>query len=577
MRRVIHPVGRPVLRPGWRVLPAGRALVLALAAILAVPLGSPASASSVSAAAAQVPAAARIPAATPAAAISTTGLPAGAVRLTWSAASTSTPPVTGYVVGRTGSSTITPAPYSTTVSAGQRSWIFSSLVPGQEYRFWVAAVDAAGVGPASTVGYRYLPAGFSPVPPSAPPMPAVRWITGTSAEISWLAPDSDGGSPVTGYEVARDGAAYGNPGPYSTVVGAGTRARTFIQLIPGSTYTLSVRAVTAAGRGPAATVRYTVPAAGAAQPDAPVYALREGTPRTLERVSGPGPIGPIAGATGDVSFAVDRQGALYVADPAAATVRRFPADGGAPVAVGTGWVTPTDLNLDARGDVFVLDTGTDRAVMVRATDGRRVVFPQDATDADLAVGLDGSVVLSRQVPEDGLSLFEVSTVQALGERPATVRRVPGGQFAGSVVDLDGTVFLRSFSGLGAQAFFLTRLAAGEQQTSADVGPSRIAVGNDSAGRVLVSTIRSWCPAADPSCRIDPAVDALQVFGAGPTPRSVPVSGVVDPFRLAGDTAGRFYALQSGSNGGTAGILRIAPAGGAATVVAAGQFVDVAAG
>ena len=556
-------------RGGGRSVRIATAVLTALTLVLAM---TPAASAAVVTRAGVLRAA---PGAPPAAAISTTGLPAGSVRLTWSAASTSAPPVTGYVVGRTGSSTVNPTPYSMAVSAGQRSWIFSQLVPGQEYRFWVAAVDGSGTGPASTITYRYLPAGFVPAVAPAPAMPAVRWVSGTSAEISWLPPDSDGGSAVTGYEVARDGAAYGNPGPYSTTVSAATRARTFIQLIPGRTYTLSVRAITAAGKGPAATVRYTVPAAGSPQPDATVFALRETeNQQTLERVSGSGPVGgggPVSTTEPyrPVTFALDRQGSLYLADAVAKTVVRFPYDGSAPVPLGTGWGEPTDLNLDARGNVFVLDKSSNRVVMIRATDGRRIVFPQDAAESDLTVGPDGSVALSRGVLEENLLYVRITTVQAQGERPATVRQVPSPQFVRSVSGIDGSVHLKTTSGLGAGAEYLDSYLVGSTATARTVGPSVIAVGNDRTGRVLVSTIRTWC--AGGGCPRDYAVDALTVIGAGAAVTSVPVSGIQDPYSWAGDATGRFYAHQGN------GILRIPASEGAAAVVASGNFWQFAVG
>jgi hypothetical protein len=577
MRLVIHPVGRSETGVPGRSFRAAWAVLLLVLSTLLVP----------SAAAASTPAprsgpmVTRAPGVVPGVAISTEGLPAGAVRLTWSAAPTSAPPVVNYVVGRTGSSTVNPTPYSETVSAGQRSWIFSSLVPGQEYRLWVAAVDAEGAGQASSVTYRYLPPGFTPSVPSAPVMPAVRWVNGTSAQISWLAPDSDGGSPVTGYEVARDGAVYGNPGPYSTVVNAG--AFTFRQLIPGRTYTLSVRAVTAAGPGPAVTATYTVPAFGSPQPDTPVFALRlAGDRQTVERVSGSGPLGADGPITDteiyrNVSFAVDRQGSLYLADATAATVRKYPFDGSAPVDLGGEWGVPTDVNLDARGNVYVLDAELQRAVMVRAADGRRIVFPQDATGADLTVGLDGSVALTAPVEEDGPASVDIETVQALGERPATSRRIQGGQFVQAVAGMDGSIYLELFSGLGAQADFLTRVDPGASVATGVAGPSRITAGNGTTGQVVVSTIRYWCPTPNPSCRPDLAVDALQVFGAGSTPTTVPVTGLTEPDGLAADAAGRLYALNFRSEGSPLGILRVPAAGGEATLIAPGLFFKFAVG
>ncbi len=82
----------------------------------------------------------------------------------------------------------------------------------------------------------------------------------TTAALTWAPPVSDGGSPITGYLVSRDGGTAGAAG-WSRTVAATARSQTFTVLSPGSTYTLSVSAVNARGIGPAATVAVTVPAA----------------------------------------------------------------------------------------------------------------------------------------------------------------------------------------------------------------------------------------------------------------------------------------------------------------------------
>jgi hypothetical protein len=87
-----------------------------------------------------------------------------------------------------------------------------------------------------------------------------------SATLRWAAPASDGGSPVTGYRVARDGRDSGGAGPWSTTVGPAARSFRFTLLRPWDTYRLSVRALNADGAGPA-TVRTVM--IRAATPSAP--------------------------------------------------------------------------------------------------------------------------------------------------------------------------------------------------------------------------------------------------------------------------------------------------------------------
>ena len=97
--------------------------------------------------------------------------------------------------------------------------------------------------------------------PTTPTAPAVRSTTGTAtaATVQWSAPVSTGGSPITGYLVSRDGSG---TGPSATTVSAATRSYTFGQLLPGTTYTLTVQAQTALGTGPAAPVTTVTYATG---------------------------------------------------------------------------------------------------------------------------------------------------------------------------------------------------------------------------------------------------------------------------------------------------------------------------
>ena len=53
------------------------------------------------------------------------------------------------------------------------------------------------IGPCNIVGV-----------PSQPGIPQVTDITGTSCKLSWQAPSSDGGSPITGYVVERRSGGY---------------------------------------------------------------------------------------------------------------------------------------------------------------------------------------------------------------------------------------------------------------------------------------------------------------------------------------------------------------------------------
>jgi hypothetical protein len=78
--------------------------------------------------------------------------------------------------------------------------------------------------------------------------------------LTWSAPSSDGGSPVTGYEVLQNGTSI-------TTVPATPRSLVVTRLARGTAYTFAVRAINAVGPGPLATVSTSVPAVA---PGAPV-------------------------------------------------------------------------------------------------------------------------------------------------------------------------------------------------------------------------------------------------------------------------------------------------------------------
>lgn len=72
-------------------------------------------------------------------------------------------------------------------------------------------------------------------------------------------------SPITGYRLSRNGTDSKGTGPWSTVLPATARSFTFGNLVPGSSYELSVQAINGIGTGAARSATVTVPR----PPDAP--------------------------------------------------------------------------------------------------------------------------------------------------------------------------------------------------------------------------------------------------------------------------------------------------------------------
>ena len=116
----------------------------------------------------------------------------------------------------------------------------TGLTNGQPYTFAVRAVNASGTGLAATVTASPVTTPGAPQHLSA--VPGYAQVT-----LTWDAPSSDGGSAILRYEVAVDDSG--------TWIDAGLDLEeTVTGLTNGQRYTFAVRAVNAAGTGPAAAV-----------------------------------------------------------------------------------------------------------------------------------------------------------------------------------------------------------------------------------------------------------------------------------------------------------------------------------
>lgn len=73
----------------------------------------------------------------------------------------------------------------------------TGLTPGRTYTVNVWAINAVGFSAALTRSLTTLTLSV----PSAPRSVAVDSVTSTTARVSWLAPLSDGNSPLEGYRV----------------------------------------------------------------------------------------------------------------------------------------------------------------------------------------------------------------------------------------------------------------------------------------------------------------------------------------------------------------------------------------
>jgi len=185
-----------------------------------------------------------------------TGLTATAgdaqVTLAWSApANDGGSPVINYTIHRG----IAPGAETPLVTVGNiLGHVDTGLTNGQVYYYKLSAINAVGGGPQSNE------ASATPHPGiTAPSEPLGLQAVGGNAQVllSWSAPASDGGSPVTNYKVYRGVTSGGET--YITTVGD-VLAHTDSGLTNGQTYYYQVSAVNGIGEGPGSTEASATPA-----------------------------------------------------------------------------------------------------------------------------------------------------------------------------------------------------------------------------------------------------------------------------------------------------------------------------
>ncbi len=118
----------------------------------------------------------------------------------------------------------------TTTGTGTLVSVLTGLTNGTSATVRVRAVNAVGSGDASDS------ADVTPAGPPSPPRSVTTSVRGTSATVTWQAPATDGGAPITGYVVtARPGGL--------TCTTTGATSCVITGLAPGATYTFEVAAM----------------------------------------------------------------------------------------------------------------------------------------------------------------------------------------------------------------------------------------------------------------------------------------------------------------------------------------------
>jgi hypothetical protein len=149
--------------------------------------------------------------------------------------------ITAYTV------TASPGGATATWSSGALTATVTGLTNGVPYTFTATATTALATGPASLPSSAVTPA----APLSAPTN--VSATTGNAqAVVTWTAPISNGGSPVTAYIVTA------NPGGATASWSSGALTATVTGLTNGTAYTFTVTASNAVGNSSASTASNTV-------------------------------------------------------------------------------------------------------------------------------------------------------------------------------------------------------------------------------------------------------------------------------------------------------------------------------
>ena len=172
------------------------------------------------------------------------------VHLSWTAPSDGGSPITNYKVYRATSSG---AETLLTTLGNVTSYDDTTVTNGTTYYYKVSAVNGVGEGAQSNEASATPQAGASV--PSAPQNLTATAAKGKGIQLSWSAPASNGGSPITGYNIYRGTVAGGET--LLTSVGNVTSFKD-ASTTRGQTYYYIVKAVNAVGEGPASNEAHAV-------------------------------------------------------------------------------------------------------------------------------------------------------------------------------------------------------------------------------------------------------------------------------------------------------------------------------
>jgi titin len=151
----------------------------------------------------------------------------------------------------------------TTVDSTETTKTVTNLTNGTTYEFRVAAVNSVGVGPWSAT-VTATPA--APVTLPGAPTNVQATAGDAKADVTWSAPASDGGAPITGYTLRYRPQGSAN----WTTQDATTTSATVTGLTNGTTYEFQAAAKNSQGTGPWSASATATPSATVTVPGSPI-------------------------------------------------------------------------------------------------------------------------------------------------------------------------------------------------------------------------------------------------------------------------------------------------------------------